>query len=69
MDVLAVKQVVSYAKKYALDNGPIVLELDTYRRVHGRGLRAGCVVRQEHAWFWRRRSHWALGGFQSLCTG
>jgi pyruvate dehydrogenase E1 component alpha subunit len=31
MDVLAVKQVVSFAKKYALEHGPIILELDTYR--------------------------------------
>lgn len=33
MDVLAVKQVVAYAKKHALEHGPIVLELDTYRWV------------------------------------
>lgn len=31
MDVLAVKQVMAYAKKYALENGPIIVELDTYR--------------------------------------
>ena len=31
MDALAVKQVMSYAKKYALEHGPIILELDTYR--------------------------------------
>ena len=31
MDVLAVKQVTAYAKKYALEHGPIILELDTYR--------------------------------------
>lgn len=31
MDVLAVKQVTAFAKKYALENGPIILELDTYR--------------------------------------
>ncbi len=24
-------QVVAYAKKYVLENGPIILELDTYR--------------------------------------
>ena len=31
MDVLAVKQVTAFAKKYALEHGPIILELDTYR--------------------------------------
>jgi pyruvate dehydrogenase E1 component alpha subunit len=31
MDALAVKQVTAYAKQYALQNGPIILELDTYR--------------------------------------
>jgi TPP-dependent pyruvate/acetoin dehydrogenase alpha subunit len=33
MDVLAVKQVTAYAKQYALEKGPIILELDTYRCV------------------------------------
>jgi TPP-dependent pyruvate/acetoin dehydrogenase alpha subunit len=33
MDVLAVKQVTAYAKAYALEKGPIILELDTYRCV------------------------------------
>jgi len=31
MDVLAVKQVTAFAKEYAIKNGPIILELDTYR--------------------------------------
>jgi TPP-dependent pyruvate/acetoin dehydrogenase alpha subunit len=31
MDALAVKQVVSFAKKYVLEHGPMILELDTYR--------------------------------------
>ncbi len=31
MDVLAVKQVMAFAKEHALKNGPIILELDTYR--------------------------------------
>ncbi len=31
MDVLAVKQVTAFAKKYAIENCPIILELDTYR--------------------------------------
>ncbi|CAL9076874.1 unnamed protein product [Musa acuminata var. zebrina] len=31
MDVLAVKQACKFAKEYALQNGPIILEMDTYR--------------------------------------
>lgn len=29
MDVLAVKAATAFAKQYALENGPIVLEMDT----------------------------------------
>jgi hypothetical protein len=36
MDVLAVRQVTAFAKKYALEHGPIILELDTYRCGAGR---------------------------------
>ena len=31
MDALAVKHGFAFAKEYALKNGPIVLEMDTYR--------------------------------------
>lgn len=31
MDVLAVKNATTYAREYAIDNGPIVLEMETYR--------------------------------------
>ena len=31
MDALAVKHGFAFAKDYALKNGPIVLEMDTYR--------------------------------------
>jgi pyruvate dehydrogenase E1 component alpha subunit len=34
MDALAVKQGVAFAKAYALENGPVVIEMDTYR-YHG----------------------------------
>ncbi|KAG1679790.1 hypothetical protein FOA52_012701 [Chlamydomonas sp. UWO 241] len=37
MDALAVKRVTEFAKAYALENGPIILELDTYR-YHGHSM-------------------------------
>lgn len=33
MDVLAAKAAFAFAKAYALEHGPIILEMDTYRCV------------------------------------
>jgi hypothetical protein len=46
MDVLAVKQVTAYAKAYAIEKGPIILELDTYRCVCKCKCMCLCVLRR-----------------------
>ena len=37
MDILAVKEATAFAKKYVLENGPIMMELKTYR-YHGHSM-------------------------------
>eukprot|EP00967_Tisochrysis_lutea_P004405 scaffold5192_cov21-Tisochrysis_lutea.AAC.2 len=51
MDVLAVKQVTQFAKQYALEKGPIILELDTYRCV--------CVMNKQASR--REQADWKQG--------
>ena len=37
MDILAVKEATTFAKNYVLENGPIIMELKTYR-YHGHSM-------------------------------